>query len=423
MSMPDDDAQPATSRSAADKERSRQQSRPVTGKGTTSTQGGGSTGAKGGNAQRSSGNGPSGSSQGSGNRNATTKNTTTKQGGQRSTAGQRPQGSNQQRPKKSGNRPVTTGRSQARRAPARRSTTTLLTWGAVALVLVIVVVLVVVKVTGNNNTTSGQTTFQPVPASIMNSVENVPLSVFNKVGVGSTQFPVSPPTEIKGQPPLTFPASNATTTGQGEGAGTTSSTGLPGVFYLGAEYCPYCAAERWPFVIALSRFGKINNLGLMQSSANDVFPNTHTFTFSKADFTSPYISLKAVEHYSDTLVNGNYGVLQPVTQEEVNLINKYDNSKYYSNSTTSTSGSIPFIDFANKWFVSGASYSPSVLTGLTQDQIASQLNDPTSPVTQAIISAANYLTAAICQGTGGQPASVCATKGVQAAEKSMGIKS
>jgi hypothetical protein len=421
MSMPDDDAQP-TSRSAADKEQSRQQSRPVTSKGTTSAKTGGSTGTKGGNAQRS-GNGRSGTNQGSGKSSTTANRTaTTKQGGPRPPSGQRPPQGSGQRPKKAGNRPVTTGRPQARRAPARRSTTTLLTWGAVALVLVIVIVLVVVKVTGSNNSTSGQTTFEPVPASIMNQVENVPESVFNQVGVESSQFPVTPPTEIKGQPPLTFPTTSGTT-GQGEGAGTTSSTALPGVFYFGAEYCPYCAAERWPLAIALSRFGQIHNLGLMESSPNDVFASTHTFTFSKADYTSPYISLKAIEHYSNAVVNGNYAVLQPLTQQETNLITKYDNSKYYSNSTTTTTGSLPFIDFANKWFVSGASYSPSVLTGLTQDQIASQLNDPTSPVTQAIISAANYLTASICQGTGGQPSSVCATKGVQAAEKSMGIKS
>ena len=28
--------------------------------------------------------------------------------------------------------------------------------------------------------------------------------------------------------------------------------GEPEVFYMGAEYCPYCGAERWPMIIALS---------------------------------------------------------------------------------------------------------------------------------------------------------------------------
>jgi hypothetical protein len=27
------------------------------------------------------------------------------------------------------------------------------------------------------------------------------------------------------------------------------------VVFVGAEYCPYCASERWPLVMALSKFG------------------------------------------------------------------------------------------------------------------------------------------------------------------------
>jgi hypothetical protein len=32
------------------------------------------------------------------------------------------------------------------------------------------------------------------------------------------------------------------------------------MLYIGAEYCPYCAAERWPLVMALSKFGTFSNL-------------------------------------------------------------------------------------------------------------------------------------------------------------------
>ena len=47
---------------------------------------------------------------------------------------------------------------------------------------------------------------------------------------------VSPLTATTGQPALT-------------------SGGKPEILYVGAEYCPYCAAERWAMVVALSRFG------------------------------------------------------------------------------------------------------------------------------------------------------------------------
>ncbi len=46
----------------------------------------------------------------------------------------------------------------------------------------------------------------------------------------------------------------------------------PQVAYIGAEYCPFCASERWPMVIALSRLGTFSGLGLTTSSATDVFP-------------------------------------------------------------------------------------------------------------------------------------------------------
>jgi hypothetical protein len=55
----------------------------------------------------------------------------------------------------------------------------------------------------------------------------------------------------------------------------------------------------------------------------------------------------------------------------------------------------------------GATYDPSILQGLTRDQIAQALADPGSPIAHGVDAAANTLTAAICQATGGEPASVC----------------
>ena len=61
------------------------------------------------------------------------------------------------------------------------------------------------------------------------------------------------------------------------------------------------------------------------------------------------------------------------------------------------------------------------MNGLTREQIASGLSDPTNPVTQAIVATSNYISASICKITGGQPANVCTSKGVQAAAKAMKI--
>ena len=34
-----------------------------------------------------------------------------------------------------------------------------------------------------------------------------------------------------------------------------TSNGKPEMLYIGAEFCPYCAASRWSMALALSRFG------------------------------------------------------------------------------------------------------------------------------------------------------------------------
>ncbi len=49
------------------------------------------------------------------------------------------------------------------------------------------------------------------------------------------------------------------------------SNGRPEVLYVGAEYCPYCAAERSAVAVALSRFGTLHGLGQTASSPNDVY--------------------------------------------------------------------------------------------------------------------------------------------------------
>lgn len=57
--------------------------------------------------------------------------------------------------------------------------------------------------------------------------------------------------------------------------------------------------------------------------------------------------------------------------------------------------SIPFIDFANRCVLTGASYDPRLLQGLTQAQIAEQLHLPRNPIAQGADGTANLMTAAI----------------------------
>ncbi|HEY2594966.1 MAG TPA: hypothetical protein VGK33_13805, partial [Chloroflexota bacterium] len=76
-------------------------------------------------------------------------------------------------------------------------------------------------------------------------------------------------------------------------------------------------------------------------------------------------------------------------------------------------------DFAGQYIVSGASYDVGTLRGLTQEQVATALQDPTSPQAQAILGSANALTAAICTATGNQPADVCTAPAVASLQATM----
>jgi thiol-disulfide isomerase/thioredoxin len=185
------------------------------------------------------------------------------------------------------------------------------------------------------------------------------------------------------------------------GSSLTGRAGRPEVFYYGAEYCPYCAAERWPLVIALSRFGTFSGLETTSSSSTDIYPNTPTFTFRHSSFTSQYIDFQSVETY-----DRNQNPLQAPTSEQDALFTKYDTSRY-----------IPFVDFGNRYAFNGAMYLPNVLSSMSWQQVAQALQDPSSAQAKAIIGSANLLTAAICQLTQQQPTAVCSAPDIQSVEQ------
>ena len=283
----------------------------------------------------------------------------------------------------------------------------LFTWVAVGVVLVIVLALVIVKVTKNSPTSSNSGAFQATSAAMVSELTTIPASVFNTVGVTSSVFQVTPPLQIKNQPALTDAA---------------AGKALPEVLYVGAEYCPFCAAQRWSTIIALSRFGTWKGLGDTTSSSVDQYASTPTFTFLKASYTSTYLVFKGIERYSNVTDPNNafYYPLMSISKAENANLSKYDVSKYFGFPATDD-GSIPYISMGNKFFVAGASYTPALFEGETRDAVASNLSSPSSPITAAIIASANYQTAALCNLTKGQPGSVCTSPGVIAAKTALKI--
>jgi hypothetical protein len=186
---------------------------------------------------------------------------------------------------------------------------------------------------------------------------------------------------------------------------------------MGAEYCPFCAAERWSMIVALSRFGTFSGLTTTHSASKnghgqaEVYPNTSTWTFANAKYTSKYLTFTPVEMQTNIPdpSTGGYTNLQTPTSGQQALMTKWDAPPYVP---SGYQGSIPFIDFGNKYMISGASYNAQVLAGKTWAQISAALHDPSSQIAQAVNGTANYITAAICKLTGNQPATAC-TSAVQ----------
>jgi hypothetical protein len=182
--------------------------------------------------------------------------------------------------------------------------------------------------------------------------------------------------------------------------------GKPAILYVGAEYCPYCAAERWALTIALSRFGSFDGLGLTTSSSTDIYPSTRTLSFHGSTFHSDLIAFDGVETATNELnaAGTSYAALDALTPRQQRLFQTY-----------AASGSIPFLLIGNRYVQSGASLEPDVLQGKSWEEIAAALQDPTSDIAKEVLASANVITAAICELTGGEPANVCTSPGVQQA--------
>jgi thiol-disulfide isomerase/thioredoxin len=180
--------------------------------------------------------------------------------------------------------------------------------------------------------------------------------------------------------------------------------GKPLVFFMGAEWCPFCASERWALVEATSRFGKWSGLGQLRSrEGQDYFAALPTYDLTQATYTSKYLNLR---HKELATVGGE--PLQKLGSFEEGLVDEYDER-----------GSIPFL------FASGPSgrytvelgFSPSLLTGQTFASLHKEVvaAAPT-PAAEAIDGQADAITALICKLDGQQPASVCAKGSIPSLE-------
>jgi hypothetical protein len=261
--------------------------------------------------------------------------------------------------------------------------------GVIVVVVAVVVVFIVLGMRPAAKSTSSSSS-SLAPASVLAAVTGVSPTVSSSIGGGGVTNPLE---AVSGSP-----------------AALTGPDAKPEVLYYGADFCPYCAAERWSLVVALSRFGTFSNLHTTTSSSSDVYPNTNTFSFYGSSYSSPYLDFASVE-----AADRSDNPLQTPTAAEQAVFTTYDTSPY----STSTGG-IPFLDLGNRYIASGSGVPPQVLQGLSWEQIATTLTDATSTVAQPIIGNANWVTAGICKLTGNQPGSVCSAGPIASLESQLG---
>ena len=278
------------------------------------------------------------------------------------------------------------------RRPPRRSRSGAYT--AITVVVAVILAIVVFSIYRHVGAASGE-----VPASAaVEQVENVPASVLHTVGAGRAVSLV----------PVALPA----------GTPANTQDGKPVVLYIGAEFCPFCATQRWPVIVALSRFGSFTNLqGMESAGGGESYPKTQTFTFHGATYTSDLLKLQAVETNTNqpSLTGLGYTSLDQPTAAQQALLVRYDRAPY-----TDEAGAIPFLLIGNRFVSVGASYDPALLQGKSRDQIAAALSDPTSSIAQSVDGSANAITAAICIVTHNEPSKVCTDPAVVALAAKLG---
>ena len=168
------------------------------------------------------------------------------------------------------------------------------------------------------------------------------------------------------------------------------------VYFLGAGFCPYCAAERWAIVEALARFGTWTGLLEDSSAARDEkFLNIPTLNLSRSEYQSEYIEFTARET-SDR----NFEPLQELAESDYEILDKYNPDQI-----------IPFLLIDGQYVQVGSGYSPQLLEGMDHSKVKSQIKSGDTALGRSINEEADNITALACKSVGGKLAA-CSSKPV-----------
>jgi hypothetical protein len=252
-------------------------------------------------------------------------------------------------------------------------------------VLAIVVALLVPATAAAARRSDGST---PAPAAVLSAVAGVPVATLDQVGLGS----------VDGQNEFVL---------KRLAPGSGPKPAKVDVAAIDAAWCPHCAANSWPLAIALSRFGVLSGLRVIDSGTyyarhlheKPGYSHTQGLSFIDARYVSPLVT------FTPIVVADNKGrMLQHPTKAEQRVFHRFD-----------PENGVPAVDLGGAFGAVGVGFSPGLLSGLSAEAIAAGIGDPTTALAEHIDGEANVLTAAICVATAEQPEEVCSSPGVSAA--------
>ncbi len=153
------------------------------------------------------------------------------------------------------------------------------------------------------------------------------------------------------------------------------------VFFMGAEHCPHCAAERWSIVRALQKYGQWGGLKQTISAARDEpFLNLPTYDFTEATYTSDHIHFVARE-----IKDREFKSLQKLQKTEEKIVRKFNAEKI-----------IPFLLIGGRFMQIGAGFTPKIFVGHTFRQTETELKKHESEIRKTIDAEGNIISALIC---------------------------
>lgn len=169
------------------------------------------------------------------------------------------------------------------------------------------------------------------------------------------------------------------------------------VFFMGAGFCPFCAAERWAIVNALSNFGKWEGLVETTSADHDEkYLNIPTVSFARAKYESDYVTFVGRE-----TADRNFEPLQELGEKDYEILDTFNPDHI-----------IPFLLIDGQFMQVGAGYSPHILEGINHAKVNAELVNPASAISKAMNAEIDNITALICKSIVGK-ADACSSENIK----------